>query len=93
MQTTSHFIGVTVGSTQFADLFVALQTYCTDHQICGAVEFQNVLSLHIALYYLGQTLSVAQKAQIAADILQPSAYNQLFQVNARFHPEIQIPIA
>jgi 2'-5' RNA ligase len=71
MQTTSHFIGIALDSSKFTDLFVDLQKYFRSHDLEGAVEFQNILSLHITLYYLEASLTEDEKSQLlqgASDI-------------------------
>jgi 2'-5' RNA ligase len=68
MQTTSHFIGITLDSRQFVDLFVDLQQYLDKHGLKDVVEFQNILSLHITLFYLGSSVAEEEKAQILKDI-------------------------
>ena len=69
MQTTSHFIGVSLNSKYFVDTFIALQQYFKEHDLEKAVELQNVLSLHITLYYLGKKLTGSEKEQLRADIV------------------------
>lgn len=68
MQTTSHFIGLSLGSRYFVDTFIELQKYFKEHGLEKAVEFQNVLSLHITLYYLDNEITASDKEQIVADI-------------------------
>jgi 2'-5' RNA ligase len=68
MQTTSHFIGVSLDSKYFVNTFIALQRYFKEHDLEKAVEFQNVLSLHITLYYLDKELTGSEKEQLQADI-------------------------
>lgn len=67
MQTTSHFIGISLDSITFTDLFVDLQKYFRSHNLEGAIEFQNILSLHITLYYLESSLAEDKKAQLLQD--------------------------
>ena len=73
MQTTSHFVGISLDSAQFADMFIELQNYSIQHQLGTAMELQNVLSVHITLYYLEESLQEDQKAQLLADISTLSA--------------------
>jgi hypothetical protein len=47
MQTASHFIGIVLGSGHFVNTFIELQNYFRDNDLEKAVEFQNILSLHI----------------------------------------------
>lgn len=65
MQTTSHFIGIALDSSKLTDLFVDLQKYFRSHDVEGAIELQNILSLHITLYYLESSLAEDEKATIA----------------------------
>ena len=68
MQTTSRFIGVSLDSRHFVNTFIALQHYFKEHDLEKAVEFQNVLSLHITLYYLDKELTDSEKEQLQGDI-------------------------
>jgi 2'-5' RNA ligase len=45
-----------------------LQKYFKEHDLEKAVEFQNILSLHITLYYLDKEIDAANKEQLVADI-------------------------
>src|SRR5688572_22171077 len=67
MQTTSHFLGISVDGSEFTDLFVDLQNYFRSHDLEGAIEFQNILSLHITLYYLESSLTEDEKTQLLQD--------------------------
>lgn len=67
MQTTSHFIGISLDSSKFTDLFVDLQEYFKSHDLEGAIELQNILSLHITLYYLESSLAAEEKTQLLQD--------------------------
>jgi 2'-5' RNA ligase len=73
MQTTSHFIGIALDSSHFTDLFVDLQKYFRSQDLEGAIEFQNILSLHITLYYLEASIEEEEKAQILKDISDMSS--------------------
>lgn len=50
MHTTSHFLGLKLKPTFLSGLFVRLQQALGDH--ADALEFQNILSVHITLFYL-----------------------------------------
>ncbi|HPR09393.1 MAG TPA: hypothetical protein PLT04_02360, partial [Candidatus Saccharibacteria bacterium] len=63
MKTTSHFMGLSLDSSHFADLFVSLQQYFKSHDIESVIEFQNILTTHITLYYLESTISVLSRFQ------------------------------
>lgn len=77
MQTTSHFIGLALDSSQFTYLFVNLQKYFRSHDLEGAVEFQNILSLHITLYYLESSLAEDEKAQLLQEASDVSSNGTL----------------
>ena len=77
MQTTSHFIGIALDSSKFTDLFVDLQKYFRSHDLEGAIEFQNILSLHITLYYLESSLAEDEKTQLLQDTSDMSSNGTL----------------
>lgn len=52
METTSYFIGLELKPSSFTDLFVAIQTFLKANRIEDTAIIQNILSLHITLYYL-----------------------------------------
>jgi 2'-5' RNA ligase len=54
-------------SSKFTDLFVDLQKYFRGHDLEGAIELQNILSLHITLYYLERSLAEDEKTQLLQD--------------------------
>lgn len=68
MNITSHFIGLSFYCTQFVDLFVHLQKYFDTNGLENAIEFQNILSLHITLYYLGNTVTRENESAIAKEV-------------------------
>lgn len=57
MKITSHFVWLEIISEKFTDLFCALQKYLRENNIENIIEFQNILSLHITLYYLWENIS------------------------------------
>ena len=73
MQTTSHFIGISLDSSKFTDLFVDLQKYFRSHDLDGATELQNILSLHVTLYYLESSLAENEKVQLLQDASEISS--------------------
>lgn len=75
MQTTSHFIGISLNSSFFVGMFIELQKYFKEHGLETAVEFQNILSLHVTLYYLDKDIASSDKQQLLADIVSLSASN------------------
>lgn len=56
MKITSHFVWLEIISEKFIDLFYALQKYLRENNIENILEFQNILSLHITLYYLWENI-------------------------------------
>lgn len=77
MHITSHFIGISLDSSKFTDLFVDLQQYFRSHDLEGAIEFQNILSLHITLYYLESSLTEDEKTQPLQDASDMSSDKML----------------
>jgi 2'-5' RNA ligase len=67
------FIGLSLDSARFADLFIDLHTHFKDHSLEDAIVFQNPLSLHITLYYLESLTNDAEKAQIVQEALDMSS--------------------
>ena len=67
MQITSYFIGVKLDSAQFVDLFIALQRYFQSHNIDQSVVLQNILSMHITMYYLDAGLGMDEETQLIDD--------------------------
>lgn len=73
MKTTSHFVGMSLDSSRFVDLFVELQQYFKSYDLEKAVEFQNILSTHITLFYLESFVNKEEKARILQDIADLSS--------------------
>lgn len=57
MKPTSHFLGISLKSKPYEKLFVELQEYFKKNKIDNAIEMQNILSLHITLYYFGSNIN------------------------------------
>lgn len=57
MQTTSHFIWIQLNPEIFSDLFVKIFQYLKENNIEDILIFQNILSVHITLYYFEANLS------------------------------------
>ena len=89
IRTTSHFVGALLDSSRFADLFVELQEYSTEHDLQDALELQNVLSLHLTLHYLTSSISKKEKAQILEDIAELFSNDKLniSQLNGAYFGE------
>jgi lipopolysaccharide biosynthesis glycosyltransferase len=68
MQTTSHFVGIELNPELFSDLFVNLYSYLKKNSIENILTFQNILSIHITLYYLEANLSKTEKQKIQEKI-------------------------
>lgn len=62
MHTTSHFIGLKLKSGLLSDLFVRLQQALENDP--DALEFQNILSVHITLFYLPKELTQNDRENI-----------------------------
>jgi len=73
MQTTSHFIGLKLNSSKFVDLFVELQKYLDEHELEDSIVLQNILSLHITLYYLDSHLDKYERLRLLQDIAKVSS--------------------
>ena len=64
MNVTSHFIGIKIKSRLFVDMFVALQQYIKENNLEQIIELQNILSLHITLYYLKKDIFPEERGNI-----------------------------
>lgn len=64
MQTTSHFLAVSLNPSPFVDLFIELQSFFLQQGIAASVELQNPLSIHVTLYYLPQILTAEESENI-----------------------------
>lgn len=56
MKNTSHFIGITMRPEKFANIFIEINNLLWE-DTKSIIEFQNMLSLHITLYYFPEKLS------------------------------------
>ena len=68
MLVTSHFVAVSLKSSLLVDLFVELQTYLEKNAALSCIRFQNLLSLHISLYYLPGKLSTSLFSEICKSV-------------------------
>lgn len=64
MKTTSHFIGIELKSAWFSNIFVKFYNYVKENNIEDSILFQNPLSPHITLYYLGKDIEQKNKDKI-----------------------------
>lgn len=56
MKKTSHFVGITLKPEKFVNIFTEIHQFLWEN--CKKIiEFQNILSLHITLYYFPKELS------------------------------------
>ena len=62
MDTTSHFLWIKLKSEYFVPLYTQIQKLLGDKK--DIVEFQNILSIHITLYYFPKQLSSNDIKQI-----------------------------
>jgi hypothetical protein len=68
METTSHFVGIELNPEYFSDLFVNLYQYLKKNNVTEILTFQNLLSLHITLYYFEADLNKTDIEKIKAKI-------------------------
>lgn len=61
MKPTSHFLGIHLKNKPYESLFGELQNYFKENNIADSVEVQNILSLHITLYYFGPNIDSIKK--------------------------------
>ncbi|MEK7570843.1 MAG: hypothetical protein AAB553_01085 [Patescibacteria group bacterium] len=81
MQITSYFIGIVLENAPFVTLFVRLQQYIKKHKLEDAVLLQNILSLHISLYYFDATLTEDQKKAVKEDAEHLSLMHETLEVS------------
>lgn len=68
MEITSHFLGITLDTELFVDLFTELQIYLNNNSISSCLEFVNPLSLHLTLYYFGDKFISSDYKKIKKNI-------------------------
>jgi 2'-5' RNA ligase len=68
MQTTSHFVWIQLNPEVFSDLFIKVFKYLEKNNIENILVFQNILSLHITLYYFEANLSKFETKKIQEKI-------------------------
>lgn len=68
MPITSHFIGITLKSELFVDLFKDLKKYFNKNNLSNIVVLQNLESVHLTLYYLDKSLDEKSLSNIKSDI-------------------------
>jgi hypothetical protein len=66
MIATSHFIGIKIKPEILVNLYVRLQEVLQDDS--SVIEFQNILSSHITLYYLPPILPNETEKNIQSSI-------------------------
>jgi len=64
LKRTSHFIGFKLDSEAFVDIYLPLQQFLNEHNLGKCIELQNILSLHITLYYFQSDLSAKDLTNI-----------------------------
>lgn len=64
MQKTSHFIWIEINSYLLSDIFTKIYKYLIDNNITEIISFQNPLSTHITLYYLGEKIDETEISNI-----------------------------
>lgn len=68
MKTTSHFIGVSLKSSQLADLFVAIDAYSRENKLTESILLQNVNSTHITFHYLPADVPKQEEGSILEEV-------------------------
>ena len=81
MKTTSHFLGISLNNNLFSDLFKSLQKYLIENNTEDVIEFQDLSSLHITLYYFGKKLNSEILAKIKSELLELNKKNNLFPIS------------
>ena len=71
MISTSHFIGIKIKSEILVNLYVKLQNAIQDDSTI--IDFQNILSSHITLYYLPSILQNETEKNIQSNIITCNA--------------------
>lgn len=61
---TSMFIGILLDSNLFTNLFLQLNKYIKDNNLLNSIILQDVNSIHLTLYYLGENFSGSEKKEI-----------------------------
>lgn len=64
MQTTSHFVLIELKSEIFSDLYKNIFDYLKQNNIENILSFQNILSVHITLYYFEKNLNINSISKI-----------------------------
>lgn len=82
MKPTSHFLGISLKSKLYEKLFIELQEYFKKNKIDDSIEMQNILSLHITLYYFGPNIN-----RIKTDLTK--SLSILRKNKPTVHPEAQ----
>jgi 2'-5' RNA ligase len=80
METTSHFLGVTLKKEVFSDLINSLWEYQKENMIQEIIEIQDLDSLHITLYYLGRKLDLRTLEKIKEDLVELNKIENLFPI-------------
>lgn len=80
MKPTSHFLGLSIKHEIFIDLFNSLEKYLKKNHLKKDVELQNLLSLHITLYYFDKKINVSNLEKIKEDLLNLNKKENLFSL-------------
>jgi len=92
MKTTSYFIWISLKPEIFSDIFVDVYNYIKTNNIENIVSFQNILSVHITLYYLEQNIDSNIKTEIKnyikkmdiASLIKLDGFNYFYRWKNRF---------
>ncbi len=68
MKVTSYFVGVKLDPVKLVDLFVNIQEFLRSKDAESCIEFQNILSIHVTLYYFKNDLSDDELKKVRAKL-------------------------
>ncbi len=81
MKKTSHFIAIEIKPELFSNIFSAIYWHLKDNNILEYFIFQNILSLHITLYYLPENITNTQEKSLVKDIKNTQISYEIFSEN------------
>lgn len=68
MKITSHFVWIELKPKIFSNLFVKVYKYLKENEIENSVAFQNLISIHLTLYYFKKELNKDERKSIKETI-------------------------
>ncbi len=81
MKKTSQFIAIEINPKLFSNIFSTVYWYLKDNNILEYFIFQNILSLHITLYYLPENITNNQEKLLFKDIENTKISSEIFSEN------------